>query len=178
MDKRTVATARALLMGLPLLLMMVLFPTVRLIGHAQGAEADFEWQELGRDTFAANCAACHQSEGQGIPGSFPNLARHLPNLVAAAEGRSLLPQIVLFGMQGAITVGGTEYDGQMPPWKHLSDEAIAATLNHELTAWGNEKLLPDGFELYTPSDVAAARTPELSPAEVHAKREQALAQAQ
>lgn len=144
---------------------------------AQEATEGFDWEDLGAKTFATNCMACHQQEGQGVPGAFPNLAGHLPSIVAQDGGRDLLPKIVVFGMQGAITVDGSDYDGLMPAWKHLSDEEIAATINHELTSWGNADLLPDGFALYAPDDIAAARETVLTNDEVYELRQSVMAQA-
>jgi hypothetical protein len=47
----------------------------------------------------------------------------------------------------------------------LSDEQIAATLNHELTSWGNDAALQD-FSPITPEEVAALREEALSPQQV------------
>ena len=137
---------------------------------AAGAEAaSFAWAQLGEETFSANCAACHQATGQGVPGAFPPLADHLPDLYNAEGGRSYLIQVVLYGLQGAISVAGSSYNGVMPPFAQLSDEQLAATLNHELTSWGNDAQV-DAFEPILPEEIAAERDAGLSSAQVYGAR--------
>lgn len=113
-----------------------------------------------------NCVGCHQAQGQGLPGVFPPLAENMPDLIAADGGRAYLLATMLYGLQGQIEVGGATYNGVMPPWAQLSNEQIAAVLNHELTAWGNVDLLPDDFTPIAADEVAAARGQGLSPSDV------------
>jgi mono/diheme cytochrome c family protein len=130
------------------------------------APAEFKWQELGARVFDANCGVCHQQNGQGVPGAFPPLAGHVAESFAQGKGREYLVRVVLFGLEGAIVVKGTTFDSAMPPWAQLSDDEIAAALDHVLAAWGNDKLLPRDFAPILPSDVAAARAQRLTPADV------------
>lgn len=118
--------------------------------------ADFDWGQIGETTYIQNCSACHQADGQGIPGAFPPLAGHIPNLYNADGGREYLIKVVLYGLQGQIDVNGMTYNGAMNPWGQLSDELIAAALNHELTSWGNDQMLND-FNPIQPDEVAAQR---------------------
>lgn len=81
----------------------------------------------GSAIFQAKCLACHQTNGQGIPGVFPPLA--------ASEwvtGKpEVLANILLHGIDGKITVKGAEYNGQMPAFKNLlKDDELAAVLSH------------------------------------------------
>lgn len=140
-------------------------------GQEGGADAaaSFDWQQLGSATYTQNCASCHQANGQGIPGAFPPLAGHVPNLYNAEGGREYLIKVVLYGLQGPITVNGASYNGVMNAWGQLSDEQIAATLNHELTSWGNDQLLND-FRPIMPDEVAALRGLGLTGQQVHAAR--------
>lgn len=125
-------------------------------------------QPDGADIFAANCAGCHQSNGQGLTGAFPPLAGVVPRIALAENGRATLIHIVLFGMQGEITIDGATYNGSMPAWgSSLSDEEIAAVINHELTAWDNATMLPEDFELIQASEVEAERSASLTPTQVH-----------
>lgn len=116
----------------------------------------------------ASCASCHQANGQGIPGAFPPLAGHAPELYAAS--REYLPTVLLYGLQGQIEVEGQTYNGVMPAWAQLSDAEIAAVLNYVLTAWENESLL-ENFEPYAASEVAALRGQDLSAAQVYEMRQ-------
>lgn len=174
MSLTKVMGSRALLAGAGLALVLVVLYAIQSIGAAQAAADSFEWQDLGDKVYTANCASCHQGEGQGIPSAFPNLAGHLPDVVAREGGREVLPHIVLFGMQGPIKVGDADFNGLMPAWQQLSDEEIAATLNHELTSWGNQDKLPQEFHLYSPADITAARATTMTPDEVHAARQKVM----
>ncbi|MDZ7801572.1 MAG: cytochrome c [Trueperaceae bacterium] len=128
---------------------------------ADASEAD------GAAVYAANCAACHQASGAGVPGAFPPLANgHAPEVLAADGGRAYLIRAVVFGVQGSIEVQGQTYAGLMPSWQQLSDAEIAAVLNHVLTDWGNEAELPGEFEPIRADEVAAAAEEGLAPTEV------------
>jgi mono/diheme cytochrome c family protein len=45
--------------------------------------------------------------------------------------------IVINGLKGEIAVKGEKYNGVMPPWSHLSDDAIANILTFVRNSWGN-----------------------------------------
>ena len=87
----------------------------------------------GDQIYASLCVACHQANGQGLPGVFPPLADS--EWVKAAPELSI--KILLLGLGGSITVRGQTYNGQMPPFKQLSDAEIAAVLTHVRTSWSN-----------------------------------------
>ncbi|MDQ3461060.1 MAG: c-type cytochrome [Deinococcota bacterium] len=133
---------------------------------ADASEDDLDGEAL----YLTNCSSCHQAQGQGVRGAFPPLAGHVPALYRAEEGRDYLAHVVLYGLRGPITVEGAQYHGAMPPWPHLSDAAIAAILNHTLTAWGNDELLDEDFEPYRAEEVAAERDLDLGPGEVQGRR--------
>lgn len=136
---------------------------------AETAAAGWD-EELGSSTYASNCAACHQGNGQGIPGAFPPLdGGHMPNLFQADGGREYLVNVMLYGLQGEIEVDGQTYNGQMPGWSQLTDEQIATVLNHELTSWDNEDSLED-FEPITEDDVEEQRGQDLSTTDVLEQR--------
>ncbi|ART79397.1 hypothetical protein CBP12_03895 [Oceanisphaera avium] len=85
--------------------------------------------------YSANCSACHQATGMGIPGAFPPLAGSEWLLADPAIAVS----IVHDGLQGAIEVAGTSYAGVMPNFSAtLSNEEIAAVLSHVRSEWGND----------------------------------------
>jgi mono/diheme cytochrome c family protein len=138
------------------------------------APADFKWQELGARVFEQSCSLCHQPTGLGVPGAFPPLAGHVAESFAQPNGRAYLVRVVLYGLSGAITVKGSTFTSVMPPWAQLKDDEIAAALDHALTAWGNDKLLPSDFAPIVPSDVAAARAQRMTAAEVLALRQQII----
>lgn len=122
------------------------------------AAADLDGEAL----YSSNCSSCHQQNGQGVAGAFPPLPEHTPALYRAEGGREYLANLMLYGLQGEIVVGGETYNGVMPAWTQLSDAELAAILNHVLTAWGNGALLPEDFAPYTAEDLTNKRGQELS----------------
>lgn len=97
-------------------------------GTVMGAQ-----QPDGKAIFLVNCAACHQPTGRG-GGPYPPLAKN-PD-VNAADSAGLI-RTVLNGRTGPITVNGTQYGGNMPSWRELSDAQIAAVLTYVRSAWSN-----------------------------------------
>ena len=101
---------------------------------------------LGETVFRTNCMACHQENGQGIPQSFPPLAKS--DYLNADKVRAI--KTITGGRQGPITVNGQTFDGVMPAWT-LSDEDIADVMTYLYHSWGNS-----GHEV-TPDEVKANR---------------------
>ena len=126
--------------------------------------------DAGAHIYAVNCATCHQVVGRGVADAFPPLAGHLPDLLKPADGRIYVEKVLLFGLEGAITVNGGDYAGAMPSWQALSDNDIAAVLNYVSSAWDNGKSLPPGFTPFTADEIKALRTLQLSASAVHALR--------
>ena len=90
---------------------------------------------LGEKIYQTNCMACHQVTGQGLPGAFPPLAAS----DWVGKDPNMLARIVIAGMQGPITVNGTEYNSIMAPLGAiLSDDDIANVLTYVRQAWGND----------------------------------------
>ena len=117
-------------------------------------------QSPGAKLYSANCQSCHQATGQGLPGAFPPLT-HLDKVVQAKGGREYLIRVVLYGLQGPLTVGGTTYNGVMPPFRQLRDQEVADLLNHVLTAFAKSKTKP-----IAASEVKAQRAKAFSPQDV------------
>jgi cytochrome c oxidase cbb3-type subunit 2 len=57
---------------------------------------------------------------------------------------------VLHGLHSKM-IRGTMYAGQMPPFPQLTDDDIAAIIDHERTSWGNNA------PIINPDDVKRAR---------------------
>jgi cytochrome c oxidase cbb3-type subunit 2 len=89
----------------------------------------------GRALFTANCAACHQANGEGLPGAFPPLKG---NAAVNDDEAATHIHVVLHGLQGA-NVGGVAYSSPMPAFGGtLSDADIANIINYERSSWGNQ----------------------------------------
>jgi cytochrome c oxidase subunit II len=93
----------------------------------------------GEKVYAANCVACHQATGKGVPGAFPALdgskivrgpkAAHIDRVLNGKAGTAM----AAFG-------------------KQLSDTDIAAVITFERNNWSNKT-----GEVIQPSDVKSAR---------------------
>lgn len=89
---------------------------------------------LGKRVFMANCIACHQQTGLGLPGAYPPLAGS--EWATGPEDRII--RIVLDGLSGPITVKGGQFNNSMPAFgPQFRDEQIAAVLTYVRSDWGN-----------------------------------------
>ena len=97
-----------------------------------------ELSERGEKVYGANCVACHQANGKGVPGAFP-----------ALDGSQMVngPQ----DGQIAILLNGKN---AMPAWKGtLSDTEIAAVITYTRNNWSNKA----DDNIIQPAEVLAAR---------------------
>lgn len=102
----------------------------------------------GKELFTANCSACHQTTGEGIPGAFPPLKG---NAAVDNADPTLHLHTILHGAHGVV-VGGVKYSSAMPPFaSQLTDAEIADIANYERSSWGNHA------KPVTPADVAKVR---------------------
>lgn len=136
--------------------------------------------ERGAKVYSQQCAACHQAQGQGIPGSFPPQKNHTAELYNATDGiggRQYLGHVLQYGLTGSIEVGGTAYNGNMPAWGGaLTNQQIADVLNYVLTAFGNEQRLAGEFQPYTAEEIKAIAGQNLSGKDVYQLRQAVLGQ--
>ena len=91
-------------------------------------------QADGGQLYTANCVACHQATGAGVPGVFPPLAK---SEWVDAEDPGVMIRILLHGIHGPLTVEGGAYNGEMPNFSKFSDEEIAALVTHVRSSFGN-----------------------------------------
>jgi cytochrome c oxidase cbb3-type subunit II len=88
----------------------------------------------GAALYTANCSACHQASGEGLPGAFPALK---DDAVVNKDDATKQINVVLNGMHGA-KVSGVVYSSVMPPFAAtLSDTEIADLIDYERSSWGN-----------------------------------------
>jgi len=88
----------------------------------------------GKRVFQANCQACHQASGGGVPGQYPPLVGSRWVL----ENDERLIALVLGGLQGPIEVKGSVYNSVMVGWAPtLSDAQIAGVVTFIRQEWGN-----------------------------------------
>jgi len=98
-----------------------------------------ELQARGEKVYAANCVACHQASGKGVPGTFPALEGS-KLVLGPQEGQV---EIVLKGKTGTA----------MASFKQLSDVELAAVITYTRSAWGNKA----EDNIVQPREVMAAR---------------------
>lgn len=83
-----------------------------------------ELMQLGESVYLGNCAACHQPNGQGIPGVFPTL-------VGTDMVLNDLPAHI------DIVVNGKNGTAMQAFGNQLSLRELAAVITYERNAWGN-----------------------------------------
>lgn len=134
-------------------------PQVRALGEQLAAAAseaataskpprdEQEFLARGQRGYAAVCAACHLSSGEGMGGQAPALKDSA--WVLGPPERLL--RILLHGVTGPIDVDGERFDGTMSGWGMHSDDNLAAIASYVRRAWGN------AGTLITTADVRAVR---------------------
>ncbi len=96
--------------------------------------------ELGKTHYLTHCAACHNSDGQGLPEVGPPLVGS--EWVTGSETQ--FAKIVLQGLTGPVTVDGKTYKlvAAMPAFKvnpTIGDSELAEIATYVRYAWGNGK---------------------------------------
>jgi nitrite reductase (NO-forming) len=89
--------------------------------------------ERGKTVYESTCMSCHMAEGEGLEGAFPPLAG-----TGRLADKGRLVKILYNGMSGPIKVKGKEYNMEMTPVAHLSDQEAADVLNYIRNSWGNK----------------------------------------
>lgn len=114
--------------------------------HPPRASTTEERVAFGQRVYTQNCVACHQAEGQGIPGAIPPLAGS--DFLNADQTRAI--EVVVNGLDGPITVNGDTFNSIMPSLQ-LNDEGVANVLTYVYSQWDNA-----GF-VVLPQEVGAVR---------------------
>ncbi len=98
-----------------------------------------ELRAQGEKVYAANCTACHQANGAGIPGTFPGL-----------DGSKLTTGPVAAHID--VVMNGKPGTAMTAFAKQLTDLEIAAVVTYERNAWSNKT-----GELVQPAQITALR---------------------
>ncbi|HXN15219.1 MAG TPA: cytochrome c oxidase subunit II [Usitatibacter sp.] len=111
---------------------------------ASAADAAKVWalndlRTRGEAVYAANCVACHQATGKGLPPTFPALDGS--KVVTGPKANHI--KLELTGKPGTA----------MASFAHLSDTDLAAVITYVRNAWGNKT-----GEAIQPAEVKAARS--------------------
>ena len=98
-----------------------------------------ELKEIGEKVYTANCMACHQPTGMGIPGAFPALAG---SKIATGDKAGHID----------IVLNGKPPTPMAAFGKQLSDLDLAAVITYERNSWSNTT-----GDVVQPADIAARR---------------------
>ncbi|HEX8270004.1 MAG TPA: cbb3-type cytochrome c oxidase subunit II [Flavobacterium sp.] len=95
-------------------------------GSTSGKSAD------GEALFTANCAACHQANGEGLKGAFPPLKG---SKIVTGDNLELYVDIIMNGYDakaeyGVMAAVGTNME--------FTEFDVSAIINYERNAWGNK----------------------------------------
>ena len=97
-----------------------------------------ELSARGEKVYSANCVACHQANGMGLPPAIPALSGS--RLTTGPKDRHI--GIVLNGKPGTA----------MTAFKQLSDVELAAVITYERNAWNNK-----AGDMVAPAEIKARR---------------------
>lgn len=97
-----------------------------------------ELMVLGQQVYMANCAACHQPTGLGLPGVFPAM-KGSPIILGDVKGHI---DILIYGSPGTSMQSFV---------RQLSIKQLAAVITYKRNAWGN-----DTGDVIQPSEIQAA----------------------
>lgn len=85
----------------------------------------------GAALFTANCASCHQANGEGVPGAFPSLKG---SPVVTGGDLELYVTIIMKGYDPRPEFATMPAVGANA---NFTPEDVTAIMNHERTSWGN-----------------------------------------
>lgn len=125
-------------------------------------------QADGKKIYNTVCAACHQTNGKGIAGTFPPVAGS--EWVTGDKGQVI--KIILHGLTGEIGVAGEVYNSTMAPFgSALKDAEIAAVATYIRTNFGNQASPVTAAEVARVRAETKSRTKPWTAHELMASRE-------
>lgn len=85
----------------------------------------------GKALYTANCASCHQANGEGLAGAFPPLKG---SPVVTGKNLQLYVDIIMNGYDARAEYGSMAPIGTNLGW---TENEVAAIINYERSSWGN-----------------------------------------
>ncbi|MEX0602149.1 MAG: cytochrome c [Bacteroidota bacterium] len=115
---------------------------------AAAAAGPVKREARGDQIYIGVCQTCHQPNGFGVAGQYPPLV----GSEWVVRDIETPIRVVLYGIEGPITVRGVTYNNKMPQFHDkLSDDEVAAVVTYIRSTWGNEA------GPATPEDVSTVR---------------------
>lgn len=88
----------------------------------------------GMALYATHCQACHQENGEGLPGAFPPLKG---SKIVLDDNSETMVDIIMNGYNGRASEGYGPM-AAVGTLAGLTAKEVAAIMNHEKTNWGND----------------------------------------
>ena len=120
----------------------------------------------GAQLFDRHCSACHGKDGKGASDQMPPLADN-PYLYG---DRAYTIAVILYGLQGPITIKDQTFEGVMPDFAHLDDSEIAAIAHYTLTAWRDHSGSASETQLPTAQLARTTRAQALTAKQISGRR--------
>ena len=117
------ATKACLRVTIPIIALLALLPNSAKADGPDGAKL----------YVSANCVACHQANGAGVPATYPAL---MGNPIVSGDPDTII-KILLIGPEKVLPPGSPKFAGQMPPITGMSDAKIAAVVSYIRDKFGN-----------------------------------------
>jgi mono/diheme cytochrome c family protein len=92
----------------------------------------------GEALYKTHCAACHQLNGQGLPGVFPPLAK---SPYVDSKNKERMAAIMMYGLMGPVNVLGTTYNNVMSAVgmsANIPSDELSALSAYVRSSWGNK----------------------------------------
>ncbi|TNE78870.1 MAG: c-type cytochrome [Bacteroidetes bacterium] len=108
----------------------------------------------GQQLYAKNCAPCHQTNGEGLPGAFPPLKG---SSVVLGDDLELFVNIIMLGYDARPEYAVMNAVGLN---NKLSAAEVTAIINHERNSWGNRAKPVDAEQVKNMMDfIKKTKTP-------------------
>jgi cytochrome c oxidase cbb3-type subunit 2 len=98
----------------------------------QADRKDLPAEPDGKALYASTCQACHQANGEGLPGAFPPLKG---SPVVLGDNLELYVDIIMNGYDAHPEYGSMAAIGTNMEW---TEHEVAAIINYERSSWGND----------------------------------------